>query len=63
MSITKTTTIEYAWHGKRLELLSPTHLLGALAWTCAEIDRLKNPKIPPGCIPHDTVTRGDNQWK
>jgi len=48
VSITKKTTIEYAWHGIPIDTLSPTELLGSLAWTCAEIDRLKNPKIPVG---------------
>jgi len=61
MSITKTTTIEYAWHGIPISTLSPTELLGALAWACAEIARLKNPKIPVGHIPHDTGAKGDNQ--
>jgi len=57
VSITKKTTIEYAWHGIPIDTLSPTELLGALAWACAEIDRLNNSKIPPDCIPHDTATK------
>jgi len=57
MSIIKTTTIEYAWHGIPIDTLSPTELLGALAWACAEIDRMRDPKVPPGHIPRDTVTK------
>lgn len=58
MSITKTTTIEYAWHGIPIDTLSPAELLGALAWACAEIDRMRDPKVPPGFISHHTVTKG-----